>query len=245
MLRDITLGQYYQTDSILHKLDPRIKLIGTFWFIVALFLVKNFIGYAVALLFLAACIKFSHVPFKFIVKGMKSILILLLITMVFNLVLTPGRELAHLGPIKVTYEGLTIAAKMAIRLTMLIIGSSILTLTTTPSNLTDGMEKLFAPLKVFKVPVHEVARIMSIALQSGNLIQRAKSLGALLEPLFLSAFQRALDLAMAMEARCYRGGEGRTKMKPLVYAHRYYAARAIIYLFVIATVVLGRMNIGI
>ncbi|MBR1847916.1 MAG: energy-coupling factor transporter transmembrane protein EcfT [Lachnospiraceae bacterium] len=269
MLRDITLGQYYQTDSILHKLDPRIKLIGTFWFIVALFLVKNFIGYAVALLFLATCIKLSRVPFKFIVKGMKSILILLLITMVFNLVLTPGRELAHLGPIKVTYEGLTIAAKMAIRLTMLIIGSSILTLTTTPSNLTDGMEKLFAPLKVFKVPVHEVAMMMSIALrfipilleetdkimkaqmaraadfESGNLIQRAKSLGALLEPLFLSAFQRALDLAMAMEARCYRGGEGRTKMKPLVYAHRDYAARAIIYLFVIATVVLGRMNIGI
>ena len=241
MLRDITLGQYYQTESVIHRMDPRVKLGGTILYIISLFFFKNFIGYVIAALFLAVVIKLSRVPFKFMVKGMKSILFLLMITVVFNLFLTPGTPLISLWKLTITYEGLKLAVFMAIRLVFLIIGSSVMTLTTTPNNLTDGMEKMMKPLKVFKVPVHEMAMIMSIALrfipilleetdkimkaqiargadfESGNIINRAKAMVPLLVPLFISAFRRANDLAMAMEARCYRGGEGRTKMKPLIY----------------------------
>ena len=244
MLRDITLGQYYQADSVIHKLDPRVKLIATITFIISLFIVKNMSGYVIAAVFLACIIKLSKVPFRFMVKGMRAIVFLLLITVVFNLFLTPGETLISLWKLTITKEGLKTAVYMAIRLTFLIIGSSVMTLTTTPNNLTDGMEKLMAPLKIFKVPVHEVAMMMSIALrfipvlleetdkimkaqiargadfESGNLIKKAKSLVPLLVPLFISAFRRANDLAMAMEARCYRGGEHRTKMKPLQYKRR-------------------------
>lgn len=265
MIRDITLGQYYQTDSILHRLDPRVKLVATFWFIVSIFIINNFIGYLVAAFFLIFVIKLSHVPFKFMVRGMKSILILLLVAFVFNLFLTPGTNLIAFGKLHITKEGLVLAVKMAIRLVFLIIGSSVMTLTTTPNSLTDALEKIFHPLKIFKVPVHEVAMMMSIALrfipilleetdkimkaqmargadfESGNIIKRAVSLGALLEPLFISAFQRANDLAMAMEARCYRGGEGRTKMKPLIYKKiDYYAYGALSFYFILC-IVLGRI----
>lgn len=248
MLRDITLGQYYQADSVIHKLDPRVKLVATITFIISLFVVDNVWGYLIAAVFLAVVIKLSKVPFKFMVKGMKAIVFLLLITVVFNLFLTPGEPLVTLWKLTITKEGLRTAALMAVRLTFLIIGSSVMTLTTTPNNLTDGMEKLMSPLRIFKVPVHEVAMMMSIALrfipvlmeetdkimkaqiargadfESGNLIKKAKSLVPLLVPLFISAFRRANDLAMAMEARCYRGGEHRTKMKPLKYAKRDGAA---------------------
>ena len=241
MLRDITLGQYYQTESIIHKLDPRVKLGATLLYIISLFICENIWGYLLAACALALVIKISKVPFKFIVKGMKTILFLLCITVVFNLFLTPGEVLFSLWKLTITKEGIRIAIFMAIRLTFLILGSSIMTLTTTPNNLTDGMESLMRPLKIFKVPVHEVAMMMSIALrfipillaetdkimkaqiargadfESGNIIKRAKALVPLLVPLFISAFRRANDLAMAMEARCYRGGEGRTKMKPLIY----------------------------
>lgn len=244
MLRDITLGQYYQTDSVIHKLDPRVKLIATICFIISLFIVKSWVGYAVAAVFLAAAIRLSNVPFKFMVKGMKAIVFILLITVVFNLFLTPGEVLVSVWKIRITKEGLRMAAQMAVRLSFLIVGSSIMTLTTTPNSLTDAMEKLMKPLKVFKVPVHEVAMMMSIALrfipilleetdkimkaqiargadfESGNLVKKAKAMVPLLVPLFISAFRRANDLAMAMEARCYRGGEHRTKMKPLKYAGR-------------------------
>ena len=248
MLRDITLGQYYQTESVIHKMDPRVKLGGTILFIISLFFFKNYAGYVIAALFLGLVIRLSKVPFKFMVKGMKTIVMLMLITVVFNLFLTPGTPLFTIWKLTITQEGLKMAISMAVRLTLLIIGSSVMTLTTTPNNLTDGMEKMMGPLKVFKVPVHEVAMMMSIALrfipilleetdkimkaqiargadfESGNIFKRAKAMVPLLVPLFISAFRRANDLAMAMEARCYRGGEGRTKMKPLVYHKRDYIA---------------------
>ena len=244
MLRDITLGQYYQTDSVLHRLDPRVKLIGTFAFIVGLFLAGNVAGYAVAAIFLVSMIKLSHVPVKFMLKGMKAIAFLIVITVVFNTFMTPGEVLIQVWKLKVTKEGLIMAAKLAVRLSFLIVGSSIMTLTTTPNQLTDAIESVMGPLKRLHVPVHEVAMMMSIALRfipilmeetdkimkaqeargasfdSGNLIDKTKALIPLLVPLFISAFRRANDLAMAMEARCYRGGDSRTKMKPLIYRRR-------------------------
>jgi energy-coupling factor transport system permease protein len=265
MLRDITLGQYYRTDSVIHRLDPRVKLVATFAFIISLFLVKNVWGYVIAAAFLGACIALSNVPVKFMFRGMKTIFFLLVITMVFNLILTPGTPIVSIWKIKITYEGLRLAILMAIRLVFLITGSSIMTLTTTPNNLTDGLESVLKPLKVLHVPVHEIAMMMSIALrfipilleetdkimkaqmargadfESGSLINRAKSLVPLLVPLFISAFRRALDLAMAMEARCYRGGEGRTKMKPLIYQNRDRIAYAILVIYLVSIIVFGRL----
>lgn len=263
MLRDITLGQYYQTESVIHRLDPRVKLGGTILYIISLFLFENVFGYILAAAFLAVVIKLSKVPFKFMVRGMKAILFLLMLTVVFNLFLTPGEPLFTLWKLTVTREGVRVAVFMAIRLTFLIIGSSIMTLTTTPNNLTDGMEKMMSPLKVLKIPVHEVAMMMSIALrfipilleetdkimkaqiargadfESGNLLQKAKAMVPLLVPLFISAFRRANDLAMAMEARCYRGGEGRTKMKPLVYKREDFLAYGFIAGYLILKIAIG------
>lgn len=263
MLRDITLGQYYQADSVIHRLDPRVKLGTTLLFIVSLFIFKGAAGYAVAALFLALVIKLSNVPFKFMVKGMKAIVFLLLITVVFNLFLTPGDPLVTVWRFTITRQGLSMALLLSVRLSFLIIGSSVMTLTTTPNQLTDGMEKMLSPLKKVKVPVHEIAMMMSIALrfipilmeetdkimkaqlarcadfESGNLIKKAKSLVPLLVPLFIAAFRRANDLAMAMEARCYRGGEHRTKMKPLHYEKRDYIAYVVVACYLIAGVVIG------
>lgn len=265
MLRDITLGQYYQTESPIHKLDPRVKIVATLLYIVSLFIIKNFIGYIIAAIFLAITIKMSNVPVKFIFKGMKAIYMLLLITMIFNLFMTPGTSLVKVWILTITKEGLTNALMMGIRLVFLITGSSIMTLTTTPNQLTDGMEKLMNPLKKVHVPVHEIAMMMSIALrfipilleetdkimkaqmargadfENGSVMKRAKSLIPLLVPLFISAFRRANDLAMAMEARCYRGGEGRTKMKPLQYHKRDVAAYVIILGYLVICVCLGRI----
>ena len=265
MIRDITLGQYYQADSVIHKMDPRVKLIATFVFIISLFVVDNFIGYGICFCFLAVAIALSKVPVKFMVRGMKAILFLLIITVIFNLFLTPGEALVSFWKLQITKEGLKMAFTMAVRLSMLIIGSSVMTLTTTPNNLTDGLESVMKPLKKIKVPVHEIAMMMSIALrfipilleetdkimkaqiargadfESGNLFKRAKSMVPLLVPLFISAFRRANDLAMAMEARCYQGGEGRTKMKPLVYHKRDALAYVVVVLFFIVCVVVGRI----
>ena len=261
MLRDITLGQYYQTDSVLHRLDPRVKLIGTFAFIVGLFLAGNVAGYAVAAIFLVSMIKLSHVPVKFMLKGMKAIAFLIVITVVFNTFMTPGEVLIQVWKLKVTKEGLIMAAKLAVRLSFLIVGSSIMTLTTTPNQLTDAIESVMGPLKRLHVPVHEVAMMMSIALrfipilleetdkimkaqiargadfESGNLIQKAKNMVPLLVPLFISAFRRANDLAMAMEARCYRGGDSRTKMKPLIYRRRDVLGYGVIISFLALVIV--------
>ena len=199
------------------------------------------------------------------VKGMTAILFRLIFTVIFNLFLTPGEALVSVWKLTITREGLVVAIKMAIRLSFLIIGSSVMTLTTTPNNLTDGMESLMRPLRRLHVPVHEIAMMMSIALRfipilleetdkimkaqmargadfdSGNLIQKAKSLVPLLVPLFISAFRRANDLAMAMEARCYRGGDGRTKMKPLIYQRRDALAYAVLVLYLVLTVLIGRI----
>ena len=265
MLRDITLGQYYRTESVIHKLDPRVKLVATFAFIVSLFLVKNFIGYVIAFLFLAICVKLSNVPPRFIFRGMRAIFFLLILTMVFNLFLTPGEPLLTVWKFKITKEGIKLAFMMGIRLVFLITGSSLMTLTTTPNNLTDGLESLLKPLKKVHVPVHEISMMMSIALrfipilmeetdkimkaqmargadfESGSLMTRARSLVPLLVPLFISAFRRANDLAMAMESRCYRGGEGRTKMKPLIYRHHDYIAYISILAYLVLIVVFGMM----
>lgn len=248
MIRDITLGQYYPVDSVLHRMDPRTKLFGTMVFIISLFLADHIVAYMVATMFLTLAIKMSRVPFAFIVRGLKAVLFILLISVSFNLFLTDGQILFRLGFLKITREGLRMSCFMGLRLIYLVIGSSIMTLTTTPNQLTDGMEKSLGFLKAVKVPVHEISMMMSIALrfipilveetdkimkaqmargadfESGNLIQKAKSMVPLLVPLFISAFRRATDLAMAMEARCYRGGEGRTKMKPLHYNRRDYLA---------------------
>lgn len=266
MLRDITIGQYYQTESVIHRLDPRVKLAGTLLYIISLFIFESVWGYILAALFLILVIRLSKVPFKYMVKGMKAIVFLLFITVIFNLFLTPGEVLISVWKLTVTKEGLVLAASMAIRLTFLIIGSSVMTLTTTPNNLTDGLERGLRPLKYFRVPVHEVAMMMSIALrfipilleetdkimkaqiargadfESGNILRRAKALVPLLVPLFISAFRRANDLAMAMEARCYRGGEGRTKMKPLIYQRRDVCAYLLVFSYLVLKVLAGVLS---
>ena len=255
MIREITLGQYYPVDSVIHRLDPRVKLLGTLVFLVALFVVDSWTMYGVAAVVLGILIKLSNVPFKFMTKGLKNILILLLISVSFNLFLTPGEPIFQLGILKISKEGLTIALKMGIRLILLVMGSSLMTLTTTPNQLTDGMEKGLRAFKKIGVPVHEISMMMSIALrfipilieetdkimkaqqargadfESGNIIQRAKAMVPILVPLFIGAFRRANDLAMAMEARCYRGGEGRTKMKPLKYEARDGIAYFLMFLY--------------
>ncbi|MEE8815343.1 MAG: energy-coupling factor transporter transmembrane component T [Lachnospiraceae bacterium] len=252
MAQRSTIGQYYQTDSRIHRMDPRVKLIGTFVFIISLFVVNNYIGYVLSGVFLAILIANSRVPFRYIVRGLKAIVFLMLITVICNLFLTKGTPLVSFWKLTITYEGLDFACKMAIRLMFLIIGSSMMTLTTTPNQLTDAMESVFGPLKVFHVPVHEISMMMSIALrfipilteetdkiekaqiargadfESRNLMKRIRSMVPLLVPLFISAFRRANDLAMAMEARCYHGGEGRTKMKPLKYRKEDVAAYIIL-----------------
>ena len=260
MIRDITLGQYYPTDSVLHRLDPRVKLMGTLIYVISLFLFQDFTGYIVATLFLVSMIVLSHVPVSFMLKGLKAVFILLIFTAVLNALLTPGRELVSFWKITITKEGLRFAAFMVLRIIYLIVGSSIMTLTTTPSSLTDGLEKGLGWMKILKVPVHEIAMMMSIALtfipvlleetdkiikaqqargadfESGNLLRRVRSLVPILVPLFVSAFRRANDLAIAMEARCYRGGEGRTKMNPLKYKLRDGIAYAVLVLYLAAII---------
>jgi energy-coupling factor transport system permease protein len=255
MIRDITIGQYYPTNSILHRLDPRVKLLGTFLFIISLFLFQSLYGYIVVTIFLVSVIRLSKVPFRYIIKGLKAVVILLLFTVFFNMFFSPGEPLIEYYFITITKEGLINSGFMAIRLTYLIIGSSLMTFTTTPNQLTDGLEKVLRPLNHIKIPVHEISMMMSIALrfipilleetdkimkaqmargadfESGGILKRAKSLIPLLVPLFVSAFRRANDLAMAMEARCYRGGDGRTKMKPLRYHSRDYVAYLVMLVY--------------
>ena len=260
MIREITIGQYYPVDSVIHRLDPRTKLAGTLLFIVALFCANNVAGYAIITVFLAAVIKLSNVPFKFIVRGLRAVLVLLLISVLFNLFLTSGTVIWQFKFLKITEEGLRLSVFMALRLIYLVIGSSVMTLTTTPNQLTDGMEQGLRGFAKFHVPVHEIAMMMSIALrfipilmeetdkikkaqmargadfESGGLMQRIKNMIPLLVPLFVAAFRRATDLAMAMEARCYRGGVGRTKMKPLHYSGRDRIAYLILFAFVAAVI---------
>ena len=247
MIRDITIGQYYPAKSVVHRLDPRVKLICTLLYLISLFLFSSIPGYLVATVFLICVIHISKVPFSYIVKGLKPVIMLLMITVLFNLFLTrQGDVLFHAWIFTITEGGLRTAVYMAIRLVYLII------------------EAVLHPLNKSHVPVHEIAMMMSIALrfipilleetdkimkaqlargadfESGNILQRAKSMVPILVPLFVSAFRRANDLAMAMEARCYRGGDGRTKMKPLRYKSRDYAAYIIVIAYVVAVVAIGR-----
>ena len=266
MIRDITIGQYYPSNSKLHRLDPRVKIVCTLLYLISLFLFNNIWGYLVATAFLVFVIRTSKVPFKFIVRGLKPIIMLLMITVVFNLFLNnQGKILVEFWVLKITTVGLETAVFMAIRLIYLILGSSLMTFTTTPNALTDGIESLLKPLEKVKVPVHEIAMMMSIALrfipilleetdkimkaqiargadlESGNILQKAKAMVPILVPLFVSAFRRANDLAMAMEARYYRGGDGRTKMKPLVYTKKDFVAYAITIVYVVISVIIGRL----
>lgn len=255
MFREVTLGQYYPAESIIHSLDPRVKLFETLIFIIAIFNVNTIWGYALVTAWLVLIIVMSHVPFGYMVRGLRGIVVLLIIAGVFNLFLTPGNTLVAFGPVKITDMGLKNAVLMTVRMIYLIIGSSIMTLTTTPNQLTDGLETALRPLTHLHVPVHEIAMMMSIALrfipilteetdkimkaqmargadfENGNLMQKAKNMIPLLVPLFVSAFRRANDLALAMEARCYHGGEGRTKMKPLKYTAADHRAYIIIIAF--------------
>lgn len=246
MIRDITIGQYYATDSLIHRLDPRTKIGMTFGFIVSLFLGDTIYCYGLAVLALMLVIGISKVPISYMLKGLKSIIILIVFTVIINIFLTEGEPLLQIGMVKITWNGLVAAFFMALRLILLIIGSSLLTLTTSPIDLTDAIERLLKPFEKIKVPAHEIAMMMTIALrfipilieetdkimkaqaargadfETGGLIKRTKNLVPLLVPLFVSAFRRADDLAMAMEARCYRGGVGRTKLKQIKYQKRDY-----------------------
>ena len=261
-MREITLGQYYPADSLLHRLDPRVKFIGTILYIVSLFIANTWYSYILCAVFLAACIALSKVPVRFMVRGLRSILFLLLFMMAINILFTPGEYLFNWKFLHVSKEGIAVALKMGVRLTFLVMGSSVMTLTTTPKQLTDAMERIFMPLRIFHVPVHEIAMMMSIALrfipilmeetdkimkaqtargadfESGGLIRRVKSMVPLLVPLFVSAFRRAGDLALAMEARCYHGGDDRTQMKPLLYGKRDYIAYAVLILYFVVLILM-------
>jgi len=265
MIRDITLGQYYPGESLIHRLDARVKIVATLLFIVELFIVDNFIGFLLAGGALAAVILLSKVPFSYIVRGLKPIILILCFTFALNMFMIDGTVLVRLGFLKITEEGLRLAVFMAVRLILLLLGSSMLTLCTRPLSLTDGIERLLAPLKKIGVPAHEIAMMMTIALrfiptlleetdkimkaqqargadfESGSLMQRAKNLVPILVPLFISAFRIAQDLAMAMEARCYRGGEHRTRLHELKLGKLDYGAILLMVLFLAAVIVESRI----
>lgn len=240
-LKDITLGQYFPGNTIIHRMDPRAKLIFAICYIVALFLADFLYSYAILLFILVACVAVSKIRPSAILNGLKPVVVIVVITGILNLFYTPGTPLWWFWIFTITKEGLWTAFFMIIRILMLITSTFLLTYTTSPIMLTDGLENLMGPLKKIKIPVHELSMMMSIALRfiptlieetdkimsaqrargadfdSGNLIQKAKALIPLLVPLFISAFRRADELAIAMECRCYHGGEGRTRLKVLKY----------------------------
>ena len=263
MIRDITLGQYYPGDSAVHRLDARTKIIATLLYIIELFVVNNFWGFLIAAAALFAVIAISRVPLKFIFRGLTAVFLIIAFTFVLNLFMVEGRVLWHWKFLTITYEGVHRAFFMAVRLVLLIIGSSVMTLTTKPVELTDGLEKLLKPFSKIGLPSHEIALMMTIALrfiptlmeetdkiikaqqargadfESGNLLQRAKSLIPILVPLFVSSFRIAQDLALAMEARCYRGGGGRTRMNEIKF-RRGDAVAAILMVLFLAVIIASR-----
>ena len=265
MLRDITLGQYFPGKSWIHRLDPRIKIIATLLFIIELFIVDNFIGFLIAGVVLGILIAVSKVPVSYIMRGLKPILLILIFTFALNIFMVDGRILWQWKFLKITAEGLELAVFMAIRLVLLLMGSSMLTLCTRPLALTDGIERLLSPFKKIGLPAHDIAMMMTIALrfiptlleeadkimkaqqargadfESGGLMKRAKSLIPILVPLFVGAFRIAQDLAMAMEARCYRGGENRTRMNEMNFQKRDYAAIVMMALFLAVIIIESRL----
>ena len=268
MLKDITLGQYFPGTTVAHKLDPRTKILMVVLYIVALFSAKGILTYAIMAACLAACVKISKVGLKQLVRGLKPVIFIIVFTCVLNLFFTPGtRNLVEFGIIRISDTGLENAIFMALRIMLLIMGTFLMTYTTSPISLTDGLERLLNGLKKLHVPVHELAMMMSIALrfiptlieetdkimsaqkargadfESGNLIQKAKAMIPILVPLFISAFRRADELATAMECRCYHGGEGRTKLHVLKYQSRDYAALAISVLICAGVIVLRQFGL--
>lgn len=262
MLRDITLGQYYPGESWIHRLDPRVKIIAVVVYVAALFIVNDFIGFLITLGALAVVIIISKVPLSFILRGLKPIFLIIAFTFLLNLFMIKGGNiLVELGPLNISEQGVYSACFMAGRLILLIIGSSLLTLTTKPISLTDGIESLLSPFSRFGLPAHELAMMMTIALrfiptlleetdkimkaqqargadfESGNIIRRAKNLIPILIPLFISAFRIAHDLAMAMEARCYRGGKSRTRMSAMKMGGNDIAACLMMVIFLAIAVI--------
>lgn len=266
MIRDITLGQYYQVDSPIHRLDPRLKIITVMLYIVALFVIRDFGGFVIAAAGLAVVIVLSRVPLRFILRGMKPVFIIIAFTLIVNLFTIPGEVILHIWKLTITMEGVRMAAFMGIRLVLLIISSSLLTFTTRPINLTDGIEALLSPFARIGLPAHEMAMMMSIALrfiptlleetdkimkaqqargadfETGNIIRRARALIPILVPLFISAFRIAQDLAMAMEARCYGSGMKRTRMNEIRF-RRCDAIAALLFAAFLAAIVLERILI--
>ncbi len=265
-LNNITLGQYYPADSVVHRMDPRVKILLLVAIIVAVFLAGNLLAFAPIILFLVIVTKLSKVPVRMMVKGLKPLRLILILTFILNLFFLQGETvLLDLGFAQIKRESLILAVHYSLRLILLVLFSSLLTLTTPPITLTDGLERLLSPLRVIHFPAHEMAMMMSIALrfiptlmeeadkimkaqtargadfESGNLIARAKAMVPLLVPLFVSAFRRAGDLAMAMEARCYHGGEGRTRLRVLKCERRDYIACAVVALLIAAVVLTGKL----
>lgn len=267
MLKDITLGQFFPGDTLAHRLDPRTKLLLTVLYIVALFCAKSLAGYALVILWLMVSVAVSKVSYRALVKGLKPVWIIIAFTAILNLFYTRGTVLVSFWKLRITLEGVQAAITMMLRITLLIMGTFLLTYTTSPIRLTDGLESLLSPLKKLRVPVHELAMMMAIALrfiptlieetdkimsaqkargadfESGSLFRRAKALVPILVPLFISAFRRADELATAMECRCYHGGEGRTKLHELHYAARDGAVLALGVLLTAAVIVLARFGL--
>ena len=264
MLKDITLGQYFPGTTVAHKLDPRTKILLVVLYIVALFTAKSLLTYGIMALCLTICVRISKVGIRQLVRGLKPVLFIIIFTGILNLFFTPGDTyLLEWGFLHITVEGLRNAVFMVLRIMLLIMGTFLMTYTTSPISLTDGLERLLNGLKRFHVPVHELAMMMSIALrfiptlieetdkimsaqkargadfETGSLIQRAKALIPILVPLFISAFRRADELATAMECRCYQGGEGRTKMKLLRYHREDLKAFAVTGVMAVSVIVLG------
>ena len=266
MLKDITLGQYFPGDTVAHRLDPRTKILLVILYIVALFCADSLLAYGLLALVLAACVRVSRVGLKSLVRGLKPVVFIIVFTGILNLFFTPGDQaLVEWGFLRITTVGARNALFMVLRIMLLIMGTFLMTYTTSPISLTDGLERLLGGLKKIHVPVHELAMIMSIALrfiptlieetdkimsaqkargadfESGSIIQKAKALIPILVPLFVSAIRRAEELATAMECRCYHGGEGRTKLHVLRYEARDYIALALGALITAGIIVLGQL----
>lgn len=252
MLRDILIGQYLPGDSLIHQLDPRTKILSGFIYLATLFLVKTYNGYLISALFLFALIVISQISWKYFLRGLKPVLFIVVLTLIMHLLWTPGELWVQAGPLVITREGVWRGGEISLRLILLITGASLLTLTTSPISFTDGLERLLSVGRKIKLPAHELAMMMSIALQFipilaeeadkiikaqtarglslqyGNLWERIKLLTPLLVPLLISVFRRAEDLTVSMESRCYRGGRGRTRLKELKWKRKDYLALAIV-----------------
>lgn len=269
MLSDITIGQYFPGKSVIHKMDARMKIILTFVLIISLFVCKNFASLLLVTIFIISIIAISKIPFKTISKSIKPLGIIIAITSVLNLFYGEGDPLFTIFGLKITLDGICTAIFMAIRIILLVVVGSMLTYTTSPTDITDALERLMKPLKYIKIDVHTIAMTMTIALRfiptlieeidkimsaqksrgaqldSGNLIQRAKALIPILIPLFISSFRRANELAYAMECRCYRGGEGRTKMKVVKMEKRDYLSLLVVVVFIALILVLNKFLVNV